>query len=267
MLDFTEIDTQEKSYILGFIFADGNICCDNAAHRYKVNFTISEKDVEHIFKLREIIGSHHKVGKYHYVCNKDPYYTLEVAGKELVRQLTSHGLFPNKSLTLKPPTTVPKRLLSHFIRGYFDGDGSICINRLGTPSIAIVGTKEMMTFINQQFYSFYPHSVNVLPHKTIYSVNYKSSTALKFMHYIYQDAIVYLNRKMSKYNLVKDWLPNYQTKRGKNWSEAEIALLKNMYATSGNEELCLYFPNRSLGSVVAKAEKLKLKIKSWEDIK
>lgn len=42
--------------------------------------------------------------------------------------LIKHGCIPNKSLKLKFPTTVPDKLIRHFVRGYFDGDGSIAKN-------------------------------------------------------------------------------------------------------------------------------------------
>lgn len=42
--------------------------------------------------------------------------------------LSKHGCVPNKSLILKFPTTLPNELVNDFIRGYFDGDGSVYIN-------------------------------------------------------------------------------------------------------------------------------------------
>lgn len=40
--------------------------------------------------------------------------------------LISHGCIPQKSLILKFPE-ISKELIPHFIRGYFDGDGSVGI--------------------------------------------------------------------------------------------------------------------------------------------
>ncbi len=264
MLDFTKIDRQEKAYLRGFIYADGNICCDNVKGRYKLNFTISEKDVWHIFKIKEVMESHHKIGKYKYPCNRDPYYTLDIAGKDLVMQLISHGLVPRKSLVLKPPVTVPAYFIPHFIRGCFDGDGSIHITRGGVPVMSVVGTREMMEFINQHFYKFHPHGVNVTKHKMIYAVTYKSTTAVKFMDYIYQDAVLCLNRKKDKCDRVrKTWVSDPQTRIGKrNWSREDVMLLKEIYSISSDKDLIANFPDRSLGGILAKAERLKLKIKS-----
>lgn len=46
----------------------------------------------------------------------------------MFNDLLKLGLTPNKSLTLKMPK-VPDKYLSHFTRGYFDGDGNVTIAR------------------------------------------------------------------------------------------------------------------------------------------
>lgn len=53
--------------------------------------------------------------------------TFRIHNTKLVRQIINLGCFPRKSLTLKFPTfdIVPEQYMSHFIRGYFDGDGSV----------------------------------------------------------------------------------------------------------------------------------------------
>jgi intein/homing endonuclease len=55
------------------------------------------------------------------------------------------GMVPNKSLVLKFPD-IPKEMYRHFIRGYFDGDGSLClhINKRGKfqPLLSITSTDD-----------------------------------------------------------------------------------------------------------------------------
>ena len=49
----------------------------------------------------------------------------------LVETLISYGCTPRKSLTLKFPDFnifKSQSLINHFIRGYFDGDGSVFIS-------------------------------------------------------------------------------------------------------------------------------------------
>lgn len=54
-------------------------------------------------------------------------YSLQITSNILSNALSNLGAVPNKSLILKFPTfkQVPEKLMPHFIRGYFDGDGSV----------------------------------------------------------------------------------------------------------------------------------------------
>ena len=81
----------------------------------------------------------------------------------MFNDLIKQGCVPNKSLILTFPNKhqVPKNLINHFIRGYFDGDGSISYGiqerysvrkKQNTKRLNInaqfIGTKEMLTVIN-----------------------------------------------------------------------------------------------------------------------
>lgn len=125
--------------------------------------------------------------------------------------LVFHGCVPRKSLILKFPTTIPKKLISHFIRGYFDGDGynsiSIATNKNKTNTIYYTcsygfnGTYEFLTSLND----YLPIKLNI--HKEQRNINTNThfatksgSTNFKIMYdYLYKDATVYLNRKKSKF--------------------------------------------------------------------
>lgn len=54
-------------------------------------------------------------------------YRLACYSKKSYTDLINKGCGINKSLILKFPdeTQVPQNLISHFIRGYFDGDGCV----------------------------------------------------------------------------------------------------------------------------------------------
>ena len=60
--------------------------------------------------------------------------------------LNNAGCVPNKSLILKFPSSniVPTKLLRHFIRGYVDGDGCLCITKPEKIELSILGTEEFL---------------------------------------------------------------------------------------------------------------------------
>lgn len=54
-------------------------------------------------------------------------YCVHLTSDNMFVDLCKHGCVPNKSLILTFPRTIPDNLIHHFIRGYFDGDGSVFI--------------------------------------------------------------------------------------------------------------------------------------------
>lgn len=76
---------------------------------------------------------------------KQQAYRISIYSKELSDDLTKLGCFQNKSLELKFPTNkqVPDKLIHHFMRGYFDGDGSICFGQ-GQLRFSIIGTEDFL---------------------------------------------------------------------------------------------------------------------------
>src|ERR1035437_4280784 len=127
---FDEIDTQEKAYFLGFLYADG---C-NILHRNRVSIVLHEKDYELLKMLNDLLldGNDIKIEKRkniegHYIngklCrNNGNSIRLDINSKYMSQKLNSIGMIPMKSSVVLFPTCVPFHLMNHFIRGYFDGD-------------------------------------------------------------------------------------------------------------------------------------------------
>ncbi len=131
---FKCIDTHEKAYWLGFIYADGNV---RTKENYGKVFQIclGNKDRSHLMELRESLKSNHPIhedrGKPRFI----------IAQTELYDDLVKLGCGPRKSLTLKFPTSeqVPTEFINSFILGVFDGDGSISVNKLLQWHFEIIG--------------------------------------------------------------------------------------------------------------------------------
>ena len=112
------------AYVLGFFTADGNMI-KNKRGAHFVSFYSTDKDL--LEKIRLNLKSDLKISakkinpKYP---NHKQSYVLQIGSKEIFNDLLRLGTTPNKSLTIRMPV-VPKKLLSHFLRGYFDGDGHV----------------------------------------------------------------------------------------------------------------------------------------------
>ena len=135
---FDSIDTEEKAYWLGFIFADGTINSSpleiNKKPKYTIEISLKADDFHHLKKFNTFMKykkngvkiQDAKCGKV--ICKRCRW---TITDKHLWETLNNYGCTPKKSLTLKFPDEnifKSKDLIRHFIRGYFDGDG--CFTRI-----------------------------------------------------------------------------------------------------------------------------------------
>ena len=110
-----------NTYVLGIIASDGCLSFDKHSHRENINITLNDKEL--IEKLNKILTPDKKL--YHY---KDS-YSINFKNDEAIEILKKYNITYRKSLTYEFPDNVPKKYLKDFIRGYFDGDGSVYINK------------------------------------------------------------------------------------------------------------------------------------------
>ena len=129
---FDVIDTEEKAYWLGFIYADGSISShkENQKKNYNFELSLQYSDVEHLQKFARFIKLDYVPTSYNSTCNGKTHKRCRITfrNKHFWERLNDLGCTPNKSLTLKFPDNsifINQNLIIHFIRGYFDGDGCI----------------------------------------------------------------------------------------------------------------------------------------------
>lgn len=103
--------------------------------------TLKKDDLSHIEKFKSFMKCDNRIS----FREKQQAYRISIYSKELSDDLTKLGCFQNKSLKLKFPTSkqVPDKLIHHFMRGYFDGDGCICFGQ-GQLRFSVIGTKDFL---------------------------------------------------------------------------------------------------------------------------
>lgn len=142
---FEKINTEEKAYILGFFYADGYNY--NTKNKF-ISCCQLEQDINILEKIKIALKSNHNFIKEVQTSNNKIKYKLTIYNEKLSDDLQKLGCIQNKSLVLQFPneTIVPKELMRHFIRGYFDGDG--CIWE-GKPKISTYISKKSGNPINR----------------------------------------------------------------------------------------------------------------------
>ena len=198
---FETIDTEDKAYWLGFIYADGCISNDNKTLITNLNPT----DVEHLKLFNQCIESDYPI----IYMDNNRYVALRISRKEFVDHLIDKGCVPRKSLILHFPSSdkLLTELVRHFVRGYFDGDGCLhakFIKRWNKPNLYLsceinfLGTYDMLFNISK----FSPIEFSdIRPDGKIYKMRTSSKNKIiKFLDYLYEDSHFYLQRKFEKYN-------------------------------------------------------------------
>jgi hypothetical protein len=203
---FEKINSEEKSYWLGFIYADGGMYSDGyKCHQIFIKLAL--KDKIHLERFQSSIGSNHKLklrtetksilGK------KEKTYQsimIRITSKKMFGDLLNCGCFQNKSNTIKFPKFISPYLIQHFIRGYFDGDGSIS-KTSNTKQLNVLGNKLFLKDIQ----TIWMNTCNVRKTKLfnkgkIYSLHYGGNGNIeKIRNYLYTNATVWLDRKRDKF--------------------------------------------------------------------
>jgi len=198
--DFFKIWNHDMAYILGFIFADGNISWNPEKSYRALTITAAEKDKNHLEKIRLLIKSTKNL----FYSSSTNSYRLIVNNKEICRNLMAFGVTPRKSLSVKFPE-IPKKYLKHFLRGVIDGDGNVrYVKRKRSPYFEITissGSELFLEKFSKSVYSLI--EVSAKPRKVsnnLFILQYSCKRGMDLAQWIYQDVNLCLSRKFDQYN-------------------------------------------------------------------
>lgn len=188
---FEIIDTEEKAYWLGFIFADG---CVHGT-RADISIALNQKDEPHLKKFSEaleyngpgLVKNYVSTG---YGINVDV-SKISLRSEKMWNDLILHGCLPNKSIDCGPPEGVPQEYECSFIRGIVDGDGYI--SGQGVNSIEIVGAYPLLEWVASRLDLSQPR-----PHKNIWRIRASGNKAYIVAKELYSNATVFLDRKKDR---------------------------------------------------------------------
>lgn len=206
---FDKIDTSEKAYWLGFLYADGYNHCDGKRYitlklqaRDKCMLVLFKKALKSDHPIKDVLDNG-RLQAYFRICNK-----------RLSANLERLGAGQAKSLTLKFPTSdqVPGHLIRHFVRGYFDGDGCITMSN-GRPTHCQINfclTKEFGESLNLLLARLdIKGSLFKQPPNQIHHLAFGGrQKVLRFMSWMYEDSNgLFLDRKHQRYELILAYIP------------------------------------------------------------
>ena len=196
---FDVIDTQEKAYFLGLLYADGCVHKRSNRRSYEISLSLLESDGYLIYKFREELESKHKV-RTSYSVNRRPQCSIAISSLYFGEQLIEHGMLTNKTWYLEFPDFLDRFLKPHFVRGFFDGDGSIYKrNNRDLFSVVIVSNKGFLDGL-KKYLDDNDIITFISRNSSIYGLNCKrKSSVMDFMDLIYKDSTVKMERKYKKF--------------------------------------------------------------------
>lgn len=212
---FNVIDTPVKAYWLGFLYADGYVTTD-----YRWGLELSYIDISHMEAFTQAFNYNGKI-KIRERDNKK-YCCFQIKNKRMYDSLVGKGVIRNKTTLLQFPDedVLAPEYYSHFIRGFFDGDGCVSFgyttrarkdrgNRVYTrlyKEISIVCKSDEFIYSILNVLSENNIHLNLTKNSHHNNLNYLRTSSMieiqKFYNYIYADSCSFdrLNRKFDKFN-------------------------------------------------------------------
>jgi hypothetical protein len=196
-----------SAYWAGFIAADGTLTFkDNG-----ISIGLNNKDKYHLLKFKEAIQTNSPIKE----VKSNNSARIGLYSKELFNSLVKRGIKPNKSLSISH-VNIPDKLMPHFIRGVFDGDGSISGNDKSHIQLCISGNKPFL----EQIQNFLIKEIQIsktkiypLTKSKAYRLQYTGSQIFKILEFIYKDSDdkIRLTRKYDKFIDFKSRFQNNQS--------------------------------------------------------
>lgn len=127
---FEDIDSRDKAYWLGVMYSDGCVC-QRKTGKYSVSLEMI--DMEHVEKFRNALEAvDHKIliTDHKNFENTKLSYSIHIYDNKMAKDLITLGCVPRKSFGLSSIPNIPCEFIYDFIRGFADGDGCICYNKV-----------------------------------------------------------------------------------------------------------------------------------------
>lgn len=188
---FFDTWTLQSSYVMGWLYSDGNVTKDLRTFSLHLN----KKDLKIVKHIKKALKSAHPI------VLRGKYMEFRVHSKDIVKILCSKGCIPNKTKKIRFPKGLSKKYINHFVRGYFDGDGSIHFNKPNTIKIRIVGYYKFIKELKEQIKNCARvKATKIKKQQGCWAIEIYGDNARSFCKWIYKGAgKLYLERKYRRY--------------------------------------------------------------------
>lgn len=238
---FNKINSEDSAYWLGFIAADGHV--DKKWPRLSIELSI--RDDLHLQKFCDLLGmklkSRHRfdkrTGRTYHMALVRPYNT------ELITDLKNLGLGNTKEALVTGLIFdyIPDTYINHFIRGYFDGDGTVGKYK-ASSQISICGDLIYLEKLRDVIIEHTSILGRIHRQKNIHYLAYSGATkVIKLRTFMYSNATIYLDRKFEIFESLKQKKYKYIGRKGDYWTVNTETYPKRGYKCFKSEDQAVEF--------------------------
>ena len=192
-------ENERMAYLLGFLASDGTI--DKKNNRIKIGLSSVDKDF--LIMIKKELGDEGDILDYQ-TSNGFNVSELTFTSQQIKKDLAKYNIVPNKTFTYTFPESLNKKYWIDFIRGYFDGDGSV--STAGPHAIRwqiCAANKQVLEKIIDFFYEEYSiEKVSILvqmKEHPLYYFQYSTTATKKIFSILYKENCLKLPRKYFKF--------------------------------------------------------------------
>lgn len=196
---FFDTQTHDMAYVLGLLASDGNV----SKRENAINFVASAQDSEHLEKIRQLLHSSKPLA--FYKDNKgNQSCRLSIHSKRFKEVLADYNIIPAKTKTYTFSYKLQKEFWTDYLRGYFDGDGSVSPCGNGVKWQLGAYNKEILEWVTNYLYEEYAIPKPVIykyPNRHFFQLTYaKQESVKKIYEILYSDNKICLERKKVKFS-------------------------------------------------------------------
>ena len=214
---FKNISTELQAYLLGFYTADGSI--DEKRKTFRIHLSIKDSELVYLYKdiispdarLFSVADNYKTTGRDGKEITGHGSIGVDISSAILVNDLVELGIGYKKTYSDLTIPNIPENLIRHFVRGIFDGDGSISTylacekgkkDRVRCGIQIDSKTKTLLENI-QLFFKNNNIKFNLiyLKRDDMYRISTSSREEIKKLYLLfYKDSYFYLSRKFNKFD-------------------------------------------------------------------
>lgn len=200
--EFFAIQNSVMAYWLGFLASDGY--CVKTTNEFGVG--LSTVDIGHLEKLKADLKADNPIKSYvnseGFSCSK-----LIVTSKKMREDLAQYSIIPEKTFKLEWPSLLKREYWIDYVRGYFDGDGSVSyLSNQHALKWQICGAQKdfLQHIVDFLFEDYGIPRVNVQTYNNdrvhpLYNIAYSTRSTERIYGILYHQDCRYLERKKVKF--------------------------------------------------------------------